>query len=178
MYTPFGVITYTSAAAGSRSQAGIYETAKSNAISNYNGLVRIAGNNYNIIKGSIVAGVALTERVLNSEGESKKENGNSDSKIVRNPNGAKGKPDHQAKVKELEEKARAEHPDKDVVTEKKIKKEGSNRRPDVQVVNRETQETEQIYEAERKPNSARNKKREAEYKRLNIPNETHPVGGN
>ncbi|MDQ1097682.1 MULTISPECIES: hypothetical protein [Chryseobacterium] len=178
MYTPFGVITYTSAAAGSRSQAGIYETAKSNAISNYNGLVRIAGNNYNIIKGSIVAGVALTERVLNSEGESKKENGNSDSKKVRNPNGAKGKPDHQAKVKELEEKARAEHPDKDVVTEKKIKKEGSNRRPDVQVVNRETKETEQIYEAERKPNSARNKKREAEYKRLNIPNETHPVGGN
>ncbi len=72
LYTPFGVITYTSAAAGSRSQAGIYETAKSNAISNYNGLVRIAGNNYNIIKGSIVAGVALTERVLNTEGKEKK----------------------------------------------------------------------------------------------------------
>lgn len=67
LYTPFGVITYTSAAAGSRSQAGIYETAKSNAINNYNGLARIAGKNYNIIKGSIVAGIALTDRVLNSE---------------------------------------------------------------------------------------------------------------
>ena len=95
---------------------------------------------------------------------------------TRNPDGAKGKPDHQAKVKELEKKAAKENPGKDVVTEKKIKVEGSNRRPDVQVVDPKTGKTTKIYEAERKPNSARNKAREAEYKKLNIPNETHPVG--
>jgi RHS repeat-associated protein len=95
---------------------------------------------------------------------------------TRNPHGAKGKPDHQAKVKELEKKATKENPGKDIVTEKKIKVEGSNRRPDVQVVDPKTGKTTKVYEAERKPNSTRNKNREAEYKRLNIPSETHKVG--
>lgn len=97
---------------------------------------------------------------------------------VKNPFGAKGKPDHQAKVQELTEKAKAENPGKDIVTEKKIQVEGSNRRPDVQVVDPKTGKTEKVYEAERKPNSSRNQKREQEYKRLGVENETHKVGGN
>ena len=127
----------------------------------------------------LFAGGIVAQRVLNSEGDDKGDNGKkepSTKKKVPNPNGPKGNPDHQEKVKELEEKAKSEFPDDDVITEKKIKKEGSNRRPDVQVVDSETGETKKIYEAERKPNSARNKKREAEYERLKIPNETHPVG--
>jgi len=98
-------------------------------------------------------------------------------KKVRNPDGAKGRPDHQEKVKELSEKARFENPGMDVVQEKKIQVEGSNRRPDVQVVDPKTDKTIKVYEAERKPNSQRNKAREAEYKKLNVPNETHKVGG-
>ncbi len=94
----------------------------------------------------------------------------------RNPDGSKGKPDHQEKVKELEKKAAKENPDKDIVTEKKINAEGSNRRPDVQAVDKKTKKTTKIYEAERRPNSKRNKDREEEYKKLGIPNETHKVG--
>jgi RHS repeat-associated protein len=97
---------------------------------------------------------------------------------VPNPNGAKGKSDHQEKVGELAEKARTENPGKDIVTEKKISAEGSNRRPDVQVVNPTTKKTEKVYEAERRPESKRNRQREEEYKRLDIPYETHKVGGN
>jgi hypothetical protein len=95
-----------------------------------------------------------------------------------NPYGSKGKPDHQEKVKELTKKAEAENPFKDIVTEKKIQTEGSTRKPDVQVVDPKTGKTEKVYEAERRPNSTRNQKREEEYKRLGIPNETHKVGGN
>jgi hypothetical protein len=93
-----------------------------------------------------------------------------------NPHGSKGKPDHQAKVKELEVKATKENPGKSVITEKKIQVEGSNRRPDVQVVDPKTGKTTKVYEAERRPQSGRNQKREAEYEKLNIPNETHKVG--
>jgi len=93
-----------------------------------------------------------------------------------NPDGSKGKPDHQEKVKELAKKAEAENPGKTILQEKKIQDERSNRRPDVQVVNPETGKTEKIYEAERRPNSSRNKKREAEYEKLKIPFETHKVG--
>ena len=100
----------------------------------------------------------------------------SDKKNVPNPDGAKGKPDHQEKVQELGEKARSENPGKDVIQEKKIQVEGSNRRPDVQVVDPKTGKTVKVYEAERKPQSQRNIKREEEYKKLNIPNETHQVG--
>ncbi|MEE1946440.1 DUF6443 domain-containing protein [Pedobacter sp. KR3-3] len=98
------------------------------------------------------------------------------SKKPPNPDGAKGKPDHQEKVKELAEKAKKENPGKRVETEKKIHNEKSNRRPDVQVVDPESNKTTKVYEAERRPNSKRNKKREEEYNRLNIPNETHKVG--
>jgi RHS repeat-associated protein len=101
---------------------------------------------------------------------------NSNDKKIPNPNGAKGKPDHQAKVKELEKKATDENPGQRIATEKKIQTEGSNRRPDVQAIDPKTGKTTKVYEAERRPESGRNQKREAEYKRLNIPNETHKVG--
>ncbi len=99
-------------------------------------------------------------------------------KEIKNEFGSKGKPDHQAKVKELAKKAETENPGQRIVTEKKINAEGSNRRPDVQVQDPQTKKTTKVYEAERKPNSQRNIKREEEYKNLGIPYETHKVGGN
>ena len=38
---------------------------------NWNGIVRHAGNNYNILKAGIVAGGILAQQVLNSEGDDK-----------------------------------------------------------------------------------------------------------
>lgn len=75
-YTPFGVIIYTSGAgaAASSHSPGLYDTAMSNARNNWNGLVRIAGNGYNLLKAGAAAGAVLTERVFNSEGDSKAEN--------------------------------------------------------------------------------------------------------
>ncbi len=81
-------------------------------------------------------------------------------------------------VKGLSEKASQENPGMRVITEKKIQIEGSNRRPDVQVIDPKTEKTIKIYEGERRPNSSRNLKREEEYKTLGIPFETHKVGGN
>ena len=99
-------------------------------------------------------------------------------KRVRNPYGSKGKPDHQKKVEELDKKARSDFPDKDryeVLREKKIKREGSRRNPDVQVVDKKTDKTVKVYEAERNPTWKRNKDREAEYDKLGVPHETHKV---
>ncbi len=99
-------------------------------------------------------------------------------KEIKNEFGSKGKPDHQAKVKELEVKAEQENPGMNIVREKKINAEGSNRRPDVQVQDPQTKKTTKVYEAERNPNSQRNLKREEEYRKLGIEYETHKVGGN
>jgi hypothetical protein len=84
-------------------------------------------------------------------------------------------PDHQKSVKDLAEKKKAEHPDKQIVQEGKIRTDGSNRNPDVQVVNPQTGKVEEVHEVERHPNRKRNKEREAEYKRLEIQNQTHPI---
>jgi hypothetical protein len=51
-------------------------------------------------------------------------------------------------------------------------------RTDIQVVNPDTKQAIKVYEIERKPKSQRNIKREEEYKRLGIENETIPLGGN
>ena len=94
-------------------------------------------------------------------------------KAVPNPNGAKGKQDHQDKVQELEQKAKNEaQPGEKVIQEKKIQGHPSNRRPDVQIVDKKGK-TRKIFEAERRPKSKRNKKREAEYNRLGVDHETH-----
>jgi hypothetical protein len=95
---------------------------------------------------------------------------------TRNPFGAKGKPAHQAKVNELTDKATKEAKEGEkVLSERKVQGHPSNRRPDSQIVN-EAGKTRKIFEAERKPTSQRNIKREAEYKKLGIEYETHKVG--
>ena len=92
-----------------------------------------------------------------------------------NPNGQKGAPDHQAGVKEEADKARGEAgPGETVLEGKKVQGHDSTRRPDVQTVGAD-KKTKSIVEVERRPNSARNKAREEEYKKLRIPNTTKPI---
>jgi len=95
---------------------------------------------------------------------------------TKNPYGSKGKPDHQAKVKELSDKAQKEASmNENVLREKPVQKvDGLNRKPDVQIVN-ETGKTRKVFEAERKPNSTRNIRREQDYKNHGIDYETHPI---
>ncbi|WP_448721985.1 RHS repeat-associated core domain-containing protein [Acanthopleuribacter pedis] len=94
-------------------------------------------------------------------------------KPPRNPYGSKGKPDHQKKVRELQGKARSEtKPGEQVLSERRIQGHPSNRRPDVQILNKDGT-TRKVFEAERKPNSKRNKNREKEYDDLSIEHETH-----
>ncbi len=101
----------------------------------------------------------------------------SDGKSVPNPYGSKGKPDHQEKVKELEKKAQSEtKPGETVLKERKIQGQDSNRKPDVQIVD-ENGKARKVLEAERNPNSQRNQKREAEYKKLGLDQVTEKVGG-
>jgi len=118
--------------------------------------------------GGVEQGQMLWNKVVNFF--SGKSNDN-----VPNPDGSKGKPDHQEKVKDLADKARSEAgPNETVLQEKKIQVDGSNRHPDVQIVD-ENGKTRKIYEAERRPNSKRNKLREQEYDQLGIEHETHPL---
>ena len=94
---------------------------------------------------------------------------------VKNLDGSKGKQDHQQKVQELNSKALGEaNNDETVLIEKKIRIEGSNRRPDVQIIDKDNR-TRKIFEAERHPESKRNRMREEEYKRLSIEYETHSL---
>ena len=94
---------------------------------------------------------------------------------TKNPFGSKGKPDHQHKIQELKDKANSEmKPGERVETERIIKAEGSNRRPDVQIIDKDGR-TRKIFEAERRPESKRNRLREEEYRRLNIEYETYPL---
>jgi hypothetical protein len=92
-----------------------------------------------------------------------------------NPYGSPGKPDHQQKVSELTEKARSEAGEgEQVLNNQKVRQIDSKRRPDVQIVNKEGK-TRKVFEAERKPSSQRNIKRETEYKKHKLEQETHPV---
>lgn len=65
-------------------------------------------------------------------------------------------------------------PKEKVVLGKKIQVEGSNRRSDVQILDKDNK-TRKIFEAERKPYSKRNRLREEEYDRLGIEHETHSL---
>ena len=97
-------------------------------------------------------------------------------KQVSNPYGSKGKPDHQSKIDELEGRARSEAGEGEtVLRERKIQGHDSNRRPDVQIVDQEGK-TRKVLEAERRPESSRNQKREQEYNQLGVEQETHKVG--
>lgn len=92
-----------------------------------------------------------------------------------NPHGSKGKPDHQAKVDQLEAKARGEAgPNEQVLRERELQGHNSLRRPDVQIVD-ESGKARKVFEGERRPNSKRNRDREAEYDRLGLPCERTPV---
>jgi RHS repeat-associated protein len=96
-------------------------------------------------------------------------------KNVPNPNGSPGAPDHQAGVNEEVKKAQGEAgPGETVESNKKVQGHDSNRRPDVQIVDKNGK-TRKIVEVERRPNSKRNKEREAEYNKHGIPNETKPI---
>ena len=99
----------------------------------------------------------------------------SDKPKVPNPDGSKGAPDHQKKVDELVDKAKGEaHAGETVESNKQVKGVDSKRRPDAQIVDTKGK-TRKVFEAERRPNSTRNKNREAEYKKLQLDNETHPL---
>ena len=94
---------------------------------------------------------------------------------ARNPHGSSGAPDHQEKVGELVDKAKNEaKPGETVESNKQVKGVESTRRPDAQIIDAKGN-TRKVFEAERRPNSQRNKEREAEYKKLKLDNETHPL---
>ena len=98
-----------------------------------------------------------------------------DGKAVKNPFGAKGKLDHQNKVEELANQAEKElRFGERIETESQIKVGGSKRRPDVQILDKDGK-TRKVFEAERHPNSKRNRLREEEYNRLGIEYETHSL---
>jgi RHS repeat-associated protein len=60
--------------------SGFYEAAKSNATNNYNGIIRHLGNNINILTTLAGTGITMANRVLNSEGDSKADKKDSDTK--------------------------------------------------------------------------------------------------
>ena len=92
-----------------------------------------------------------------------------------NKYGSRGRPDHQARVRDLLDKAREEAgPGETVVQEQRIRGYDTRRCPDVQIRDKDNV-TRKVFEAERRPNSKRNREREDEYDRLGIPYETHPV---
>jgi hypothetical protein len=94
---------------------------------------------------------------------------------VKNPDGSKGKQDHQDEVKSQADKARAEAKPGETVREgTKIQSVDSNRRPNVQVVGTDKKVV-KVIEVERKPKSKRNRTREEEYDRLEVPNQTVPL---
>lgn len=94
---------------------------------------------------------------------------------TRNPHGSPGAPDHQEKLGELVDKATSEaKPGETVESNKQVKGVDSSRRPDAQIIDAKGK-TRKVFEAERRPNSARNKRREAECKKLKLTNETHPL---
>ena len=68
----------------------------------------------------------------------------------RNPYGSRGKPDHQETVSRLQDKARQQTgPGEPVLREKQLQGHDSNRRPDVQIVDRNGV-TRKVFEAERR----------------------------
>lgn len=99
----------------------------------------------------------------------------STAKSPPNPDGAPGKADHKEKVNELHEKAKSEAKEgEQVLRERKLQGHDSNRKPDVQIVDRNGK-ARKVFEAERRPTHKRNIKREAEYKKLGLDQETHPA---
>jgi hypothetical protein len=98
---------------------------------------------------------------------------------VPNPAGSRGKQDHQDAVSELEKKAQEEAgEDEEVLRERKVQGiDDLNRLPDVQIVD-EDGKTRKVFEAERKPNSARVKDKKEDYNDAEIEVEIYDLSGN
>jgi hypothetical protein len=125
-----------------------------------------------VIKGARLAGKA-DDIVDGVKALNRADDAADATKATRNPFGSKGKPDHQAKVEELANKAKGEaRPGEQVVRERKIQGHDSTRKPDVQIVGPDGK-TRKVLEAERRPNSPRNRTREEEYRKLKVEQETH-----
>jgi RHS repeat-associated protein len=102
-------------------------------------------------------------------------NATTNQRKIRNPNGSKGNPDHQQTIDKFPNLAESEMKQGEIgLREQKIQNLPSNRRPDYQILD-ETGTTRKVFEAERLPNSKRNRLREAEYDQLGIEHETHPL---
>jgi RHS repeat-associated protein len=94
---------------------------------------------------------------------------------VPNPHGSVGAPDHQEGVAKAADELQDRAQDgQTVLSNKKIRVDGSARRPDAQLVGSDGK-TVQVIEVERQPESARNLQREAEYDRLGVQHETRPI---
>lgn len=99
---------------------------------------------------------------------------------LSNPYGQHGKPDHQATVKRLQERAKAEFPYAEINTGTSVlSRTGINRRPDVWVRDKKTDRVLKVYEAARfNPDGSLTKREQLkkdEYDRAGIPNHFEPV---
>jgi hypothetical protein len=100
-----------------------------------------------------------------------------------NPHGGEGAPDHQAKVSELMEQARAKYPSPKYELRSNEPVPGVNEKPDVAVIDTETGEVVQVYEAARFNKSGGlirpdERGKIPHYKEAGIPYEFHPIGPN
>lgn len=138
-------------------------------------VVAVPAATVTVVTGMIVGGGVMLWHSIFGHNDSPTPSHLAPAQSPPNPHGSKGDPTHQKQVKDLADQKAAEHPGKDVLQEQKIAHDGSRRKPDVQVVNRETGKVEEVHEVERHPTHKRNRNREAEYDRLKIPNETHPL---
>lgn len=68
--------------------SSIYETAKSNAINNYNGLLRVIGTQINVITAVGTTGITIANRVLNNDSDKKGKSGDSGSSAEKKKTGS------------------------------------------------------------------------------------------
>jgi hypothetical protein len=101
---------------------------------------------------------------------------------VPNPDGSKGKPDHQATVQQLEREAAQEFPAPryEIQSNRPLPRGEVNRRPDVAVIDAKTGRVVQIYEAVRTNKDgvtpvSRERKKVQEYDAAGIPSVLVPV---
>ncbi|MGE8513545.1 MAG: hypothetical protein ACN6N7_12635, partial [Chryseobacterium culicis] len=68
--------------------SAVYEQMKSNAINNYNGLMRGLGTQINVLAAISYTGIILANRVLNSEGDNKRKSKDGDSSTGKKKTGS------------------------------------------------------------------------------------------
>jgi hypothetical protein len=115
------------------------------------------------VAGGTVAGHALDGLVGDNPAPA-----DNTGRAVPNPDGSKGKRDHQDAVKRMNQDFEKEAlPGERVIREGKIKGYDSRRKPDGQIVD-PTGKARKVGEVERRPNSSYNKKRRDEYEDLGV----------